>query len=203
MPRRHRTPTRPRIRRGTQVRARHQRGVGTVGGSDERHARDRQRGPSGIESRRAARPAATTFWTATPPRAFATPSNAIHSVSIAMIILAIAFAVVAVAWSRKRRPKHRIESGGEAAVELPLRRILPLAYWGMWSALVASLIVTSSASSLNHAGMTIQDVIDYRTRLAIGAVGRSLLWACWVLAVPRTRYQTRRGRLLATKPTPF
>ena len=120
-----------------------------------------------------------------------------------MIILAVAFVVVAVAWSRKRRPKDRIESGGEAAVELPLRRILPLAYWGMWTALVASLIVTLSASSLNHAGMTIQDVIDYRTRLAIGAVGRSLLWACWVLlAVAATRYQTRReARLLATKPT--
>ena len=90
-------------------------------------------------------------------------------------------------------------------MELPLRRIFPLAYWGMWTALVASLIVSLSASSLNHAGMTIQDVIDYRTRLAIGAVARSLLWACWVLlADAATRYKTRReARHHATKPTQF
>jgi hypothetical protein len=127
--------------------------------------------------------------------------NAIHSISNVNIIAAIAFLVVGVIWSRKRRTKDRIALGGEAAVEPALRRILPLPFWGMWTALGASFVVTSSASSLNHSGMTIHDVIDYRTRLAIGSVGRTVMWACWVLlVVAATRYQTEREvRVLATK----
>ena len=119
--------------------------------------------------------------------------NAIHLVSNVVTIAAIVFLVVGVTWSRKRRTKDRLALGGEAAVEPALRRILPLQYWGMWTALGASFAVTLSASSFNHPGMTIHDVIDYRTRVAIGAVGRTVMWACWVLlVVAATRHQTRR-----------
>ena len=129
--------------------------------------------------------------------------HAIDLLSNVILLAAIAFLVVGVTWSRKRRTKGRIALGGEAAVEPALRRLLPLQYWGMWTALGASFAVTASASSLNHTGMTIHDVIDYRTRVAIGSVGRTVMWACWVLlVVAATRYQTRReARLLATNDT--
>jgi hypothetical protein len=129
--------------------------------------------------------------------------HAIDLLSKVMIIAAIAFIVVGVTWGQKRRTNGRIALGGEAAVEPALRRIVPLPYWGMLTALCASFAVTLSASSLDRAGMTIHDVIDYRTRVAIGSVGRTVMWACWVLVVvAATRYQTRReARVLATNDT--
>jgi hypothetical protein len=117
----------------------------------------------------------------------------IRTLSSFTLIAAIAFAVVGITWSVKRRSKARVEQVGEKGVAPALRSILPIVYFTMFAMLVVSLVFSSVARSGLHPGMTINDVVTYRTHLALSAAARAVGWACWIPLVARaTQLQAQR-----------
>ena len=119
--------------------------------------------------------------------------NAIHAVTSFELLVGAVFVVVGVVWSLRRRSKLRLKREGEAAVEPALRNVFPVVYWAFWIALVGSVLLTVSASSIFHTGMTVHGYVTYRTRLAESAAARSIMWACWIpLVVRSTKLQSQR-----------
>jgi uncharacterized protein DUF2510 len=109
------------------------------------------------------------------------------------LLSATAFLVVAVVWSFKRRPRARLKAEGESSVEAALWRVAPIVYAVFWAALVIGVIASLSASSAVHPGMTIGEFTSYRTRLALSAGARTIMWLCWIpLVVMATKAQARR-----------
>jgi hypothetical protein len=119
--------------------------------------------------------------------------TAIRTASTFDLIAASAFVVVGVVWSVKRRPRARLKRDRETAVEPALRTVSPVVYWTFWVTLAASAILAVSATSFSHPGATVQDFITYRTRLAVSAAFRTVMWACWIpLVILSTKLQERR-----------
>ena len=124
--------------------------------------------------------------------------NTIHAFTSFDLIASTAFVVAGVVWSLRRRPKTRLKRDGETAVEPALRKVLPVVYWAFWAMLVGSLLLTASAASVVHTGMTIPEVVSYRARLAGSAATRTVMWACWIpLVIRSTQLQKQRE---ATSP---
>ena len=117
----------------------------------------------------------------------------IHTFANLTLIAALAFGVLAIFWERKRRPRKRVARDGESGVEPPLRTVLPPVYWTFWVAIGASFVVNTVARSHIHDGSTIDDIISYRTYLAVGHGIRILMWTCvFVLVLTATALQDRR-----------
>ena len=114
------------------------------------------------------------------------------------------FAVVGIAWSVKRRPKTRLNFAGEDAVEPALRKVLPVVYGFFWVALVASLLASQFAKSIAHSAVSIDDLVRFRTYLALSAAARTAMWACWIPFVIRaTQVQKQReAASLAVRRSP-
>jgi hypothetical protein len=110
------------------------------------------------------------------------------------LIVSTVFFVTGVIWARKRRPRERLKREGESAVQPALRQIVPIVYWAFLGMVAISIALSWHASSLSHVGMSINDVVTYRTDLAIGAAARTIMWACMiVLVVQATRIEARQA----------
>jgi len=127
----------------------------------------------------------------------------IHTFSSVTLIGALVFLVVGTTWSVKRRTRARVSQDGEAGVEPRLRDIQPALYWTVWVLIGVSLLITLTAHSLVHPGMTVQNFVTYRTYLAAGNVTRAILWSCWIATVVlATQAQDRREALPYVEPPP-
>ena len=118
----------------------------------------------------------------------------IHAVSNLTFVAAIAFGVVVTIWGVQRRSKARLKQGGESAVEPALRKIDPTPLFHVMCFMPGvSVFLAVLASASTHPGMTIHDVVTYRTLLAVGAAARVVMWVCWIPFVARaTRIQAER-----------
>jgi hypothetical protein len=117
----------------------------------------------------------------------------IHTVSNLTVVLVIVFAGVGITWSTKRRSKARLRQVGERGVEPALRSVQPIVYFTLFAMVGVSLLFTVLASSGTHPGMTINDFVTFRTRLAVAAAARAVAWACWIALVARaTQLQAQR-----------
>jgi hypothetical protein len=126
----------------------------------------------------------------------------IHTLGTFNLVMAAGYLIVAIMWSFRRRSRTRLNRDGEIGVEPALRNISPIAYWTMWVALAASIMLTTLASSHSHSTASVSDFIAFRTYLAFGDVARIVLWSCWIVLVAQaTALQTRR-EAIRTGPRP-
>ncbi len=66
-------------------------------------------------------------------------------------------------------------------------------YTAFWVALALAVFCTEGAKSARHTGMTIDDLIGYRTYVAAADLFRIAMWGSYAaLALKATRLQDRR-----------
>jgi hypothetical protein len=124
--------------------------------------------------------------------------NAANRISL---VISIAVVVAAIVWATKRRSPGRRREEGEAAVEPALIAVSRVLYTAFWVALAIALFSSEGATSARHTGMTIDDLIGYRTYIAAADLFRAAMWGSYAaLVLKATRLQDRRE--LATNAVP-
>ena len=146
-----------------------------------------------LERIKAGHPVSTTFFDDT-----LSTLNAANRISL---VISIAVIVAAIVWATKRRSPGRRREEGETAVEPALIAVSRALYTAFWVALALTLFCSEGARSARHTGMTINDLIGYRTYIAASDLFRIGMWGSYAaLVLKATRLQDQRE--LATNAVP-